>query len=1144
MKGFFDYSKNEIPEEPRTGSSKIIIGKPNIGDKFVLVQEAFGLPLGTIVTVAESTKESQHSFKLGFGLSSVLVETPIGIVSLQGSTKLIQECFDSYAEPEIIKPTPNVVVVNKTITKRIVEEGTPGQRGARGQDGYRGMPGTDGSRGEKGDRGEIGPAGGPVGPQGERGEIGPQGERGETGVAGVNGINGTDGRDGINGKDGKNGKKGEPGPQGLKGDRGIPGSDGSAGPTGATGREGKKGSTGSKGAAGKPGKDGANGIAGVKGDKGDKGDAGEPGSSGVISASYPIVYDEKKKSLSFDYTKIEKLIQNISAAKGSIDLSAIGGGGAVGIQFNKAQIIKSVNDINFTGSGVSVVRKGKSVEVTISAGTSTSGGVSGPYVASVNGMTGAINFVAGKGITYSVSGGTYSFSSHFTTTGVTGITSAFVSDYLLLERSKGFPANTPGQIVRIRVDDLTKSLYSEVPPSDAFTLVGQKMLLGSNLQINSNTAITEILSGAVTSLNGLTGGVTLAAGSNITLTPVGNTITIASSGGGSGITYYYQSSAPTGAGITVGYRWMDSNSGIEYVYVNDGNSQQWVQPTNVGAVGATGSNGITGSTGATGATGSNGITGSTGATGATGATGSNGITGSTGATGATGSNGITGATGATGSNGITGATGATGSNGITGSTGATGSQGITGVTGATGEQGIQGVTGATGSQGVTGATGEQGIQGVTGATGSQGVTGATGEQGIQGVTGEQGIQGVTGATGSQGVTGATGSQGVTGATGSQGIQGVTGATGEQGIQGVTGEQGIQGVTGATGSQGIAGGNAGRIYYLWAGVTADVVGYKKAVTSPSPNAITSITTSVTGTSDVFIASFITDVGEPGVGSLPTGIAERLIHAYQNNNVNCIAKLNFELWKRDLAGTETLLRSGYSEEFSNQTKAEIRWTVAYATAFSLLTTDRLVFKVYAARVSGSTSFDVITSYEGGDVSYVKTTISAGSVGPQGATGATGSQGNTGATGSQGIQGVTGATGATGSQGIQGVTGSQGATGPSEDVLSVFIDSTPDNISIGKKGYRLIPYDCQALEWYVVAGQTGSIQFDVKKSSFANYPSTTTIVGSDYPSLSGQFKASNTGITAWSGMSAGDMIDFVINSNTDIQSVGLFIKIRRIT
>jgi hypothetical protein len=277
--------------------------------------------------------------------------------------------------------------------------------------------------------------------------------------------------------------------------------------------------------------------------------------------------------------------------------------------------------------------------------------------------------------------------------------------------------------------------------------------------------------------------------------------------------------------------------------------------------------------------------------------------------------------------------------------------------------------------------------------GPQGATGANGTNGTNGATGVTGATGATGATGSNGATGATG------ATGIQGVTGNTGATGAQGIQGVTGNTGAtgsQGNTGATGAQGIQGGNAGRIYYLWAGVTADVAGYKKAVTSPSPNVITSITTTVTGTSDVFIASFITDVGEPGVGSLPTGIAERLIHAYQNDNVNCIARLNFQLWKRDLAGNETLLRNGYSENFSNQTKAEIRWTVVYATAFSFLTTDRLVFKVYAARVGGPSSFGVITSYEGEDVSYVKTTISAGSVGPQGATGATGPQGNTGATG----------------------------------------------------------------------------------------------------------------------------------------------------
>jgi hypothetical protein len=168
--------------------------------------------------------------------------------------------------------------------------------------------------------------------------------------------------------------------------------------------------------------------------------------------------------------------------------------------------------------------------------------------------------------------------------------------------------------------------------------------------------------------------------------------------------------------------------------------------------------------------------------------------------------------------------------------------------------------------------------------------------------------------------------------------------------------------------------------------------------------------------------------------------------------------------------------------------------------------------------------------------------GSQGIQGPTGPTGSQGIQGPTGSQGIQGVTGATGATGSQGIQGTPGPTGATGPTEDNITLFIDATPDDITTGNKGYKQIAYNCEAIEWYVISGQTGSIEFDIKKSSFANYPSTTSIVGSDYPGLSGAMKDSNTGITAWSGLSAGDMIDFVINSNTGVQSVGLFIKIRR--
>lgn len=44
------------------------------------------------------------------------------------------------------------------------------------------------------------------------------------------------------------------------------------------------------------------------------------------------------------------------------------------------------------------------------------------------------------------------------------------------------------------------------------------------------------------------------------------------------VNFYYQPYAPT-TGITVGTRWMDSDDGQEYVYINDGNSNQWVQPS-------------------------------------------------------------------------------------------------------------------------------------------------------------------------------------------------------------------------------------------------------------------------------------------------------------------------------------------------------------------------------------------------------------------------------------------------------------------------------------------------------------------------------------------------------------------------------------
>lgn len=76
--------------------------------------------------------------------------------------------------------------------------------------------------------------------------------------------------------------------------------------------------------------------------------------------------------------------------------------------------------------------------------------------------------------------------------------------------------------------------------------------------------------------------------------------------------FYYQDLAPTGS-ITPGSFWFDSDLGNLYVFVDDGNTTQWVTPTSfigpTGPAGAAGAAGPTGSIGATGATGSIGATG-------------------------------------------------------------------------------------------------------------------------------------------------------------------------------------------------------------------------------------------------------------------------------------------------------------------------------------------------------------------------------------------------------------------------------------------------------------------------------------------------------------------------------------------------------
>jgi hypothetical protein len=145
-------------------------------------------------------------------------------------------------------------------------------------------------------------------------------------------------------------------------------------------------------------------------------------------------------------------------------------------------------------------------------------------------------------------------------------------------------------------------------------------------------------------------------------------------GGGSASVTIGDAPPPT---PNVGDLWWESDTGIMFVWYNDGTSTQWVQATPMGAVGPPGPPG--------------------GPVGPAGPIGPQGIQGLPGPTGPTGPQGPTGPKGADGYQGVDGATGPVGPQGPKGDTGAAST--VPGPIGPQGIQGIQGIQGPVGPMG-------------------------------------------------------------------------------------------------------------------------------------------------------------------------------------------------------------------------------------------------------------------------------------------------------------------------------------------------------------------------------------------------------------------------------------------------------------
>ena len=484
-------------------------------------------PIGSLLqnTVLKETTSltSDEKIYMGHGVTEryFIEKNSNKIIKFIGNSIQIKNILEEQiALKEIVQPKSKIIEkpVIKLIEKTIVKEIVP-QIGSQGLKGEKGSVGEKGEKGDPGERGIQGPRGfeGAVGPEGPMGPQGPKGDKGEQGEQGLKGDKGDKGNKGEKGDIGPQGIQGSKGAKGDKGDQGIPGPAGIAGPQGLRGEKGERGNQGLKGDIGPRGIQGKIGPKGDRGEKGDKGDKGDPGTSPVLNASYPLIY--KEGTLSIDSEKFTKVISELKNkdVQKVIDkmsqLSTPAGGGAVDIALNGDKIIRSVDTLNFIGNNVTITRRRKNVDIQISGGT---GG--GPIIGATSGVQ---QIIAGSGIAITPVGGT----------GIVQINT--------VATVKGGPRDIQ---VRSAIDSQDLQSISN------FSILESNDLLVPQGLVLSNTGYIEFSDGTIQ-------------------TSAANQ-------------FYYQENSPPSENVVHGDRWMDSDNGIEYIYIDDGNSQQWVQATN------------------------------------------------------------------------------------------------------------------------------------------------------------------------------------------------------------------------------------------------------------------------------------------------------------------------------------------------------------------------------------------------------------------------------------------------------------------------------------------------------------------------------------------------------------------------------------
>lgn len=109
-----------------------------------------------------------------------------------------------------------------------------------------------------------------------------------------------------------------------------------------------------------------------------------------------------------------------------------------------------------------------------------------------------------------------------------------------------------------------------------------------------------------------------------------------------------------------------------------------------------------------------------------------------------------------------------------------------------------------------------------------------------------------------------------------------------------------------------------------------------------------------------------------------------------------------------------------------------------------------------------------------------------------------------------------------------------------IPFIIDGASAVLTTGTKGYVEIPFACTITGWTALGDQVGSVVVDVKRSTYAGFPTTASIAGSDKPTLTAAQKNQNLSVSAWTtAIGAGDILEFNVNSVATITRVTISLR-----